>query len=106
MSSLLSDTVLKEGTVVAGYVTVIKYTIIGVILMSVVAAFIFQQKGLAVAGKGFETTLLNLFEAPANAIKNIFIAIANLVWTTLQNIGNGIYNGAKGVGTDVTRYLH
>ena len=105
MSSLLSDDALKEGTVLAG-ATVIKCAIAGVFLMAIITAIVFQQKGLVASGRGFETTLLNFFMAPANAIKNILSGIVNLIWTTIQGIGNGIVNGAKNVGSGVTKFFH
>ena len=104
MSSLLSDSALSEGEVLAG-ATIIRYMILGIIVFAFVTAFIFQQKGLAIAGNNFMITLTNFFTAPAYALMNILQSVVSLIWTTIQNFGNGVVNGAKSVGTGVTNFF-
>ena len=93
MSSLIAKPFLDEGKVVGGG-TVVAYFIIGVFVIIVVMAFMFQEHGVVKAGQGLLNSFTALLMSPVNAIagvlQSIVLYIYNLATGFVNTVGKAV----------------
>ena len=103
MSSLIDKPYLDEGKVLGGG-TVVAYFFLGIFIMLIVFAFIYQKHGVVAAGTGLWNSFLNLLMSPINGIKDVLITLVSYIYNLIYGFVNGVGTTIKGGFTYMQRF--